>query len=258
VIQFPDLSLFTAAALDGRFPLALAIVAIAGLVRGFSGFGSALIHLPLMAALYDPRIAAVTILLIDTTAAALLSGREFSRCEWREIAPIFIAAATALPFGAMALVLIDAVTLRWFITALIFVFLVPLAMGWRYHGKPTPPITLGVGALSGLGAGAVQIAAPPVLLYWLGATKHVTTVRANFMVYLLLTNLFGVVVYAVKGLLTADVIALSVLLAIPFFLAMLGGARYFHGSSDTTYRRIAYAIIGVAALLSMPLFDALR
>ncbi len=37
----------------------MAIAALSGLVRGFSGFGSALIYMPLMAAIYDPRIAAV-------------------------------------------------------------------------------------------------------------------------------------------------------------------------------------------------------
>lgn len=77
------------------------------------------------------------------------------------------------------------------------------------------------------------------------------------MVYLLLTGLFGLVVYGIKGLLTLDAAMLAALLALPFFVAMAAGARYFRGASDATYRRIAYVIIGAAAFLSMPLFDAL-
>lgn len=253
--EFPALSLLIDAATDRRFPLALGIVVIAGLVRGFSGFGSALIHIPLIAALYNPRIAAVTILIIDFVAAVPLTSREFPRCEWRELAPISIAAAIAIPFGAMLLVIVDAVTLRWGIAVLIFLFLIPMALGWRYHGKPKLPITIGVGLLSGLGAGAVQIAAPPVVLYWLGAARHVAIVRANFMVYLLLIDIFGLIVYGLKGLLTADAIVLGALLTIPFFVAMAAGARYFHGASDTHYRRVAYLIVGLAAFLSVPLFD---
>lgn len=173
--SLPDVALFADVIADRRFVPALLIAMLAGLVRGFSGFGSALVYIPLIAALYDPRIAAVTILLIDFSAAAPLSWREFFRCEWRELAPISIAAAVALPFGAMALVLINPVALRWCIAALIFIFLVPLAFGWRYHGKPKLPITLGVGLLSGFGAGAVQIAAPPVLIYWLGSARRDTS-----------------------------------------------------------------------------------
>ena len=41
---FPDSSAFAAAIADWRFPLAIS--ALAGLVRGFSGFGSALVYAP--------------------------------------------------------------------------------------------------------------------------------------------------------------------------------------------------------------------
>ena len=41
----------------------------------------------------------------------------------------------------------------------------------------------------------------------------------------------------------------------PFFLATAIGAKYFHGASDVLYRRIAYAIIALAALVSLPVFD---
>ena len=43
-------------------------------------------------------------------------------------------------------------------------------------------------------------------------------------------------------------------------MAALGaGAYFFHGASDALYRKAAYAIITLAALVSLPLFDqALR
>jgi uncharacterized membrane protein YfcA len=77
--SLPDVALFADVIADRRFVPALLIAMLAGLVRGFSGFGSALVYIPLIAALYDPRIAAVTILLIDFSAAAPLSWREFFR-----------------------------------------------------------------------------------------------------------------------------------------------------------------------------------
>ena len=55
---------------DRRFWPAIAIAALSGLVRGFSGFGSAMIYMPLVAAVYEPRIAAVTLLTIDTLCTA--------------------------------------------------------------------------------------------------------------------------------------------------------------------------------------------
>jgi len=50
-------------------------------------------------------------------------------------------------------------------------------------------------------------------------------------------------------------VALALLLGVPFFIAMAVGATLFHGASDLLYRRIAYAIIAVSALISLPVFD---
>jgi hypothetical protein len=66
---FPDSAVFAATIADPRFVLALAISVLAGLVRGFSGLGSALVYMPLMSALYGPRIAAPSMAVIDVLTA---------------------------------------------------------------------------------------------------------------------------------------------------------------------------------------------
>jgi len=72
------------------------------------------------------------------------------------------------------------------------------------------------------------------------------------LVYYLLLDWMLCAVYLVQGLFSAELLALSILLAPAFFLATWAGARLFHGTSDLLYRRIAYAIIAVAALVSIP------
>jgi hypothetical protein len=42
-----------------------------------------------------------------------------------------------------------------------------------------------------------------------------------------------------------------------YLIAMAAGARWFHGTSDAGYRRIAYLIIAAAAIVSLPVFDRL-
>src|SRR5205085_11362194 len=137
VIDFPDMTAFTAALADRRFVAAVVIAALSGFVRGFSGFGSALIYIPLIAAVYEPRVAAATLLLIDLIGSAPFTIRELPRCNWREVAPVTAAAALAVPLGTMALIWIDPIALRWFIAALVLALLAVLASGWRYHGKPS-------------------------------------------------------------------------------------------------------------------------
>lgn len=49
------LTLFTETIADSRFAIAVGIAAVSGLVRGFTGFGSALIYMPLISAVYSPQ-----------------------------------------------------------------------------------------------------------------------------------------------------------------------------------------------------------
>jgi uncharacterized membrane protein YfcA len=115
--------------------------------------------MPLISAVYGPRVAAPTLLLIDTICALPFALQAMPQCNWREVAPVSLAAAVALPFGAMALVLVDPLSLRWFIAALVLIALVTIVAGWRYRGRPTLLASLGVGALAGFG-GARSRSAP--------------------------------------------------------------------------------------------------
>ncbi len=50
MIELPDLATFAALFADRRIYAAIAVSIIAGATRGFSGFGSALIYVPLISA----------------------------------------------------------------------------------------------------------------------------------------------------------------------------------------------------------------
>ena len=255
MIDLPDMTAISAALADRRFAAAVAIAALSGFVRGFSGFGSALIYIPLIAAVYEPRIAAATLLLIDLVGSAPFTIRELPRCNWREVMPVTAAAALAVPLGTMALIFVDPIVLRWLIAVLVLTLLAVLASGWRYRGKPTLPVLIAVGLFAGFGSGAVQVAGPAVIIFWLGGSSNAAVVRANLMVFFLLMGFITGTAYAAQGIITADVLALAVLLGVPFMVSMWAGARWFHGSSEQAYRGAAYAIITIAALVSMPLWD---
>jgi uncharacterized protein len=255
VVEFPDIATYSAWLADRRFIWAVAVAALSGLVRGFAGFGSALIYIPLVAAIYEPRIASVTLLLIDLVSSAPFTVPEFRKCNWREVAPISIAMAAAVPVGTMALLVLDPIVLRWGIAVLVLGLLAVLVSGWRFHGEPGLPVTIGVGLFSGFGCGAVQIGGPAVIIYWLSRRTNPVTMRANLMVFFIFTGVAVIISYLVQGVFSEDQVALSIMLGVPYMVALGAGAYFFRGASDKAYRYAAYAIITLAALVSLPIFD---
>jgi uncharacterized membrane protein YfcA len=252
------LALFHEAVADPRFPIALGIAALSGLVRGFSGFGSALTYVPLVSAVYSPRLAVPTLLLIDTVCGLPFLSGVFHHVNRREVATAAVGGALALPLGMLALLWVEPLYLRWFISLLVLLALFSLVSGWRYHGKPTLPASLAAGAMAGFGGGAAQIAAPPLLIFWLGGNNAAATVRANIMAYFAIQGTLSIVLYAFNGLLNAQALIAALLMGIPFIVALAAGAYFFHGTSDLLYRRTAYVIIAIAGLVSLPLFDGIR
>jgi uncharacterized membrane protein YfcA len=83
------------------------------------------------------------------------------------------------------------------------------------------------------------------------------TIRANLMVLFMICDVLLVAIFGYQGLFEARPLALSLLLGVPFFVGMWIGSRFFHGASDKLYRTIAYVIITLAAVVSLPVLDSI-
>jgi len=234
-----------------------AVVLISGIVRGFSGFGGALIFIPLTAAVLGPVKAVAIFYLFDLVSATLYGYTYLPKSRLSEILPMVAGAAIMVPVGVWILANSDPLLLRWFIAFVVLTLLAVLVSGWRYRGQPTPPVSFGMGLLSGLFGGSTGMSGPVVIAYWLSSRAPAAVVRANIMAFYALAATIADVFFFLKGLFTFDVVVYA-LIAWPLYSVGLAvGARVFKGSSEVQYRAAAYLLILFAALVSLPVFDRL-
>jgi len=241
---------------EPRFLAGVGVAALAGIVRGFSGFGSALIYVPLMAAIYSPKIATVSFVIADYLSASPHFVQAFRKCLWRDVLPAFLAAAATVPLGTMLQKTADPVALRWGMAAFVTLFVLLLASGWRYPGKTGAAGAIGAGALSGIAGGATQMSGPPLILFWLSSPQPASMVRINLLACLALIGFTLVASYMIQDLFKAVPIALGLLLWPVYIVSVYLGAYLFGRTSDRGYRRVAYLIIAASAIFSLPLFDS--
>ena len=107
--------------IDERFAWVAAAAALAGLVRGFSGFGSAMIFVPVAGAIYEPKIAVVLLFIFDGLITTPMLVPAFRRCVWREVLPLTVGATAAVPIGVHILLVAEPLLLRWMISAMVLV-----------------------------------------------------------------------------------------------------------------------------------------
>ena len=235
--------------------LALAVVLLAGSVRGFAGFGTGLIYVPVAAALFGPKVAAATLLLYDLPAVIPYTVRLLPKADIREVLPLAFGAALLTPLGAYALGALDPVLVRWTISLTVLAAVAAIASGWRLRGDPGRTVAVGIGAAAGFLNGLAQIGGPPVILYWLSRATAPATIRASASLFFLIGTTVTIVTYLVGGFITRDVLLLALLIAPVFAVGLTLGSHAFGYASEATYRRLAYGLITAAALAGLPIWS---
>jgi uncharacterized membrane protein YfcA len=234
--------------LDGLTLIAaVAIAAIAGLVRGITGFGGAMVMTPPLALLLGPRLAVPVVLLLESVVALPMLVQTRDRVRWRVIGTIIVAACITVPLGTLILVTADPRIIRRAIAVTVIVFALVLLRGWRYAGRPRVATSIGLGAISGAMLGATSIGAPPVILYLLSGPDPVETTRANLTLYVTVISLAGIVMLFYYGVLDARAGWTSLWLAPAYYVGLVAGTRLFPRFSDTRFRQLTLMLlIGVS------------
>src|SRR5438552_745242 len=232
-----------------------AIAFISGTARGFSGFGSALIFMPLASSIAAPRLVAALLLIIDFVAAAPLVPNAWRKADRKATAVMVLGALVGVPIGTYFLSRLDPVTTRWIISGFVFALLLLLVSGWRYRGKDHAAISVGIGGLSGFCSGLAQTGGPPIVGYCLGRPIPSIIARANILLFFGASDFFSVISYAATGLITADAIKFSFVVGPVYAIGVWFGASLFGKASEALFRAICYALIAAAVIAGLPALD---
>jgi hypothetical protein len=237
--------------------LAICVIAfISATARGFSGFGSALIFMPLASSMATPRLVAALLLIIDFIGALPMLPDAWRHADRKATAVIVLGALLGVPVGTWLLTRLDPVTTRWIISGFVAALLLLLLSGWRYRGKDHVALSVGIGALSGFCSGLAQTGGPPIVGYWLGRPVLSKIARANIVLFFGASDFFSVVSYAASGLINRDAILFSLLVG-PIYAAGIGcGTLLFGRASEAVFRGICYALIAAAVLFGLPILDS--
>ena len=250
--------------LEGLIPTGVSLTAaiaicvitfVSGTARGFSGFGSALIFMPLASSMAAPQLVAALLLIIDFVAAMPLIPNAWKQADRKATAVIVFGALIGVPIGTYFLTVLDPVTTRWIISVFVFALLLLLLSGWRYRGKEHAAISVGIGGLSGFCSGLAQTGGPPIVGYWLGRPVASSIARANIMLFFGASDFFSVVSYSLTGLITSDAILFSLVVGPIYAIGVWLGAQLFGRASEALFRAICYALIAAAVLIGLPALD---
>jgi uncharacterized membrane protein YfcA len=165
----------------------------AALLQAVSGFGFAVLAVPLYLLFVDPAQAVQLAIILSTALSfAVVPGLR------RTVAPLLLMRLTfgsliGLPIGLFSFRYADPLLVRLGVGTTILAFAVLMATLRRRGGQPWAPFArtrtrdLAAGAVAGVATALVGMAGPPVLIYLLLAGTAVQTVRATLLAFFALS-----------------------------------------------------------------------
>ena len=228
---------------------------MAGLVRGFAGFGTAMIYLPVAAQVLSPFEAITTLLVKDLIGPLINVPRAMREGQPPDVLRLAVGAVLGLPIGVWILSQVAPEVFRWTVSAAALFIVFALVTGLRYRGQITKPMIFGTGFLGGILGGSAGLPGPPIILLYMSSTLPVATIRANNTLYLILADILLIAVFWWNGYLVPAALLLGALVILPYTVGIWAGSAIFRPEAEKQYRLAAYVIIAGSALLGLPLWD---
>jgi uncharacterized membrane protein YfcA len=227
--------------------VAVAVAILAGVVRGITGFGGAMVMSPPLAYIAGPLVAVPVVLLLEGFAAIPMLVQTRAHVRWRVIAPILAAACVTVPLGVWLLATIDPLSMRRVIATVVIVFSALLLFGWRYSGSQRLVSSVGLGAMSGTMVGATSMGGPPVILYLLAGPDPIEVTRANLTFFVAAISAIGIAALVFIGAVDQLVLVAALALALPYYGGMVAGVKLFSRFNDQRFRRFTLGLMLVVS-----------
>lgn len=186
------------------------------------------------------------------SGSIMVTMRNWKHIDWHKLTPILItfivSSCASIHFVSMT---DDHVLKRILGVMLIIASVWFLVISKHVKVKPTLPIQISMGTISGIMGGLFAMHGPAAVLYFLACSKDKDEYVALTMSYLLLGNVMMLAFRAHDGFLTP---AVGYAYLYGIFAVAIGtwaGSKVFHCLSTDVVKKLSYAYIAISGVLSL-------
>lgn len=226
-------------------------VFVAGIIRGYSGFGFAMVAVTSISLVLPPVQVVPLVLILEVLASLKLVPQVWREIDWHSLRWLLTGSLFATPIGVYLLAIIPEEPMRISISLLVLISSILLLYGWAWRHMPGRPLILATGVACGILNGAAAIGGPPVILFYLSSPAAVTVSRASIIAYFLGIDAMSLTMASIQGLTTFKLLLITSFCLIPLYLGINIGGRMFIRTDKESFRHhvlILLIILSVAGL----------
>ncbi len=222
-----------------------------GFLQSIIGFGFGIIAMLLFSLFFEymPYAAAVSMLVTLAGSIWMLRGGRWRKANLKKMLPVICTYFVVMPFANKLSMIIPK---SYFGIALAAVLIALAVLNIFFEGKVRLTATLvtgiGIGVLAGVLGGMFNMSGSAAVFYCLVAFDNKEEYMSSIQAYYLVTNIYGVAVRAMNGLLTSQVMFWGAAGIAGMVAGMALGSIVFGKITFPSLRKWVYGFIGVSGI----------
>lgn len=221
---------------------------LAGLVRGFSGFGLSAVLVASAAFVISPKLIIPTAQAMEVIASIALIPTVWRDVNWKWLTPLGAAYVLSIPVGVAALAYLPVTALRVGGCVLLLVASLCLLLNRRPQLPDGFPLRFGTGIVAGFFAGATSLGGMVASVMLFAVSLPAKNLRATLIVLFFGSALYSLSWGAWHGVVTTETFTRAAWLAGPLLAGIALGSHGFRNVSEALFRK---AVLAVLAVLSV-------
>lgn len=220
---------------------------MAAFAFSFAGFGYGLIAVPLLALVVSVKTAVAIQFPFSVLLVLLNSWRYGRTLQWRDLKPLFIGAAIAIPLGVISLNWLPELAMKRTLAVFIVLTILSRRVSWnnnllqRFANSFVGGAILGF--ISGWFTGAYTTGGPPAVIYATAKFSDIEKAKGIMGVYFLITDIVLIILFLFTGVVTIETLKQSFMYTPAVIFGLLIGVLSWKHVSYRGY------MIGVDCLL---------
>ncbi len=220
-------------------------VFIAIFVQSFSGFGLALVMMPLLSSMIGVHVAAPLVALIALLAEAIILLRYREALNLQAVKRITLASLVGIPFGILAVRYVDESIVLPVLGIVVAGYALYALSNLRLPEIRHPGWAYGLGFVAGVFGAAYNTSGPPVIIYGTCRRWPPAEFKSNLQGFFLVNSIMVAAAHGLGGNFTPTVLQ-DVLIALPAIaLGALAGFSLDGRINPAQFRRIVLVLLVV-------------
>jgi uncharacterized protein len=231
--------------------VALFSALLAGAVSGLTGFGLALISVPLLLFVYEPRTVIVITAVLSVIINLAVVWDSWHDADQRIVVALLPSALVGVIVGTEVLRTVDPDYIRLGVGIVVVFSALLLLRDVRLPGAGTRWGTVVAGSTSGALSTSTGLAGPPIVLLLASRGFPKRAFRGSSALYFLAMSLVGLAVLYIRGIFGADHVPLALALIPAAFLGKAIGTAMLKRISEGAFRVVTLGIVILTGTLGV-------